>query len=139
MRVGPGDCAVRRARENRLCELRRAGEELGAQALVGTRERRLQQLADDPEPILAFELAAAGRQHLEAVIGGARAGLAQQARLADPGGSLDQHDPPTALRRVAQKRRQLIELALALEQQRGSRRSPLDGYSFGQLFGRPPL
>ena len=72
--------------------------------------------AYDGEGEVAFELGAAGGEDAHALARGDLARCAQQARLADAGGALDDHEAPAALPRIAQRRGERAELVLAFEQ-----------------------
>ena len=68
-------------------------EQVGPAGLVGRREQRLKQLAYNPERELAVELGRPRRQHAHASLDRICSGSVQEARLADPGRSLQQHQP----------------------------------------------
>jgi hypothetical protein len=99
-----------------------AGEQPLARARVG--EQRLEELADDAECVLALELAAARAEHAQPGVGRAAPRLAEQLRLADAGGALDDHEPGKPGRRLVDERRQRVELLLAFEQARRGSSDP---------------
>ena len=105
----------RSRREQRRTELGGTCQQLGAEIRRRRGERRLEQLPHDPERELALELSASRGQHLELPRVGELPRCAQQPRLADPGGPLD--DDQTTLTGAGriEHRRQCGDLRLTLE------------------------
>ena len=85
-RCGEPERAARRAG--------RAVEQRLARGLVERRERRLEQLADEREREVALQLGRTRGQHAHAGCATALARGLQQARLAEPGGRLDDASRP---------------------------------------------
>ena len=86
---------------------------------LAVRERldaRGQQLDHDAERELALQHAAARAQDRHLLRLGQLRGRSEQRALADPGRSLDQHDPPRAGRGDAQRTADLRQLGLTLQQ-----------------------
>ena len=78
--------------------------------------RRLEQLPDDAEAEVAFQLPSPGAQHSHPRVAGNRAGPLDQRRLADPGWSLEQQDPAGPAGRGDGSASKRVQLAVALQQ-----------------------
>lgn len=89
-----------------------AGEERVAE--LG--HRRRQGAADDPVRIVAFELGPGRGEHAQRRIRGDAGGGGQQGGLADPRGSLHEHQRAVPALRGRQPRGELVELRVALEE-----------------------
>jgi hypothetical protein len=115
--LGSSTCGVRasKSKEGRR-KLGRTWEKLGTEVARRRSERRLEQLTDDPEGKVAFELAGAGGHDLESSARRERAHLGEQPRLADPGTSLDHGQAAVALKRGLDQRQQDAQFRLPLEQ-----------------------
>jgi hypothetical protein len=94
---------------------RRSGA--GQRLLRPRRHVGLEQLAHDAERELALELRGAGGEHAQL---GTLAQTGQQARLADPGRTLDQHQPPAAGDRVRDEAVERGDLTIAVQQRHGA-------------------
>jgi hypothetical protein len=109
----PADALPWRAQPGRVCK------QLRTNVRGGGSQRRLEQLPDDPECKLSFELTAARGQHLEPCRRGQRARLGQKPRLPDPSGALDDNKPAITGARRTQHRLQRGHLRLTLEHESG--------------------
>ena len=130
-----GERAVARSRARRRQRLEDgrgrgggAGQEPFALAAVG--QHGLEQLAYDPEREVTLEVRAAARQRPHAQPAGAADQLVDQSALADPCGSLDEHEPGQAPL-PAQDLLEHGEVALALQQRRLANRRTVDGHLRG--------
>ena len=101
--------------EERLCQRRRSGEELGTPLSRRGREQRLEELPHDAEGEVPFELAAAGGDHSDS-LACANTRLGEESRLADPRGALDHGEAPFPALGGSGQRREDRELVVALEQ-----------------------
>ena len=109
-RIAPGSPSTRAATPGRPLE------QLGALGGAAFAQRGLEELAHDAEGEVALELGPARAQDARrAVVGGGPRG-GQHRRLADPGGSLDDHRRAPALARARDRRLDARKLAIALEQ-----------------------
>ena len=124
--------------EERRCALGRPVEQLLAYRRCRRREQRLEELAHDAEGEVLLELSAARGQHRETCARGRRAGLGDEARLADAGAALDRDEPSGAAGGSLGVGLHRGELRLPFEQRRpfGSlrRRAPETGAE-----GRKPV
>jgi hypothetical protein len=80
-------------------------------------EGGLEQLTDDAEGELALELAPARGEHPDVLLRGRGAELGEQPALPDPGGTLDQREPPLAAHGLGQRGTKRLKLAVTLEEQ----------------------
>jgi hypothetical protein len=111
--------------EHRPRESRRPGQPRLPPLLVRLVEHRLEELAHDPEREAALELAPAAREHPHPRRPCPPPRARDEAGLADPGGRLEDEEPPGAAPRGLQGRRDPGLLGLALEQPCGAVRHPL--------------
>src|SRR6185503_8670284 len=104
--------------EDRRRETRGPGQQL--RPLLGGRggEQRLEQLPDESEGELRFQLAAAGREHAQPELGPRGARLGEQARLADPRAALDERETAVAVARGRDQAAQRVDVAVAFQQRR---------------------
>jgi hypothetical protein len=92
-----------------------ADEEPSALVFALRSQTGLEELTDDAIGEVPFELAPSRAQHLDAVSLGTLARDAEQARLADPGWSLEQHEHPSPLRCSAEQPLDLLDVLLSLQ------------------------
>ena len=115
---------VRAGRERRARERRREGrrprEQLGSLRLARPRQRRLEQLADDPEREVVLELGRAGREDGEPAVGRRAPGLCEQARLADAGRPDHREQRAVTGRRALEERGRQCQFGIALQQPCGA-------------------
>jgi hypothetical protein len=104
-------------------ERRGAAQQLVALGRRGVHDRRLEELAGDPVGELPLELASTRVRDVHAARPRPLPRRAEQARLADAGAALHQHETTGSLACAVDQRGALGELALAL-QQIGCRRQP---------------
>ena len=115
--LGSGE---RRGAKQRFHERGRPREQLRAEIRRDGRERRLEQLTNDPVRKPALELASAGCEHPHPRRARNRTALGKQTGLADTGTSLDDGKPPAAAPRRVSQCLQRRDLGLTLQEQDGA-------------------
>ena len=110
--------------EHRLRQLRSTSQQLSTRLGVGPAEHRLEELPDDTEAEVLFQLAPTGREHRERVLVCDSPRLLEEARLSDARDSLDQQYSSLPRRRVAGEPFELGKSILPLEKGQESARTP---------------
>ena len=114
--------------EQRLRQGCRPVEELVARLRGQGREQRLEELPDDAVGELDLELPSSRCKHAKSPLRGDRASLAEEPRLADPGGALEHDEPAGALARGSGSRGELGQLGISFEQRDGGPRLGVDSH-----------
>lgn len=130
LRTGVVAVAVRREAERAARGTGRALEQLLARRRVERDQMRLEQLPHERERLLALEFRRARGEHLQPGRAPRLACRSQQARLAEAGRRLDHDEASATAERGGDRRVQLRQLAVALEQARHG--------TSGSSFGCPP-
>jgi hypothetical protein len=136
-RVGRTRAPARRRREGGLREAGRPGEQIRARVRIAPLEDGFEELTDNPEAEIALELATPRREDPHPDLLGVRTALVEEARLANPGRTLDQCQAAVASARIVDEASELAQLAFALNE--GPVLHLARRNLFGQPFGRNPV